>query len=97
MCHWKMLLILQSCILFQFGLSLSVCLPIGFEALAGENVTLTWSRLEDGDMCFVLIKEENIHTGIKIQYIIQLVFCSETVFFLHLYLVGGTDGEDSLL
>lgn len=48
-------------------------------------------------MYFVLIKKENIRTGIKIQYIIQLVLCSGTVFFLHLYLVGGTDGEDSLL
>lgn len=48
-------------------------------------------------MYFVLIKKENIHTGIKIQYIIKLVLCSGTVFFLHLYLVGGTDGEDSLL
>lgn len=65
--------------------------------LAGENVTLIWSLLEDGDMYFVLIKEQNIHTGIKIQCIIQLVLCSGTVFFLHLHLVGGTDGEDSLL
>lgn len=88
---------MQSCILFQFGLSLSVCLPIGYEALTGENVTLIWSHLEDGDMYFVLIKEENIHTSIKIQYIIQLVLRSGTVFFLHLYLVGGTDGADNLL
>lgn len=92
-----MLLILQSCILFQFGLSLCVCLPIGYKALAGENVTLIWSHLEDVDMYFVLIKEENIHTGIKIQYLIQLMLCSGTVFFLHLYLVGGTDGENTLL
>lgn len=92
-----MLLILQSCILFEFGLSLCVCLPIGYEVLTGENVTLFWSHLEEGDMYFVLIKEENIHTSIKIQYIIQLVLCSGTVFFLHLYLVGGTDGADSLL
>lgn len=48
-------------------------------------------------MYSVLIKERSIHTGIKIGYIILLVLCLGTVFFLHLYLVGGTDGENSLL
>lgn len=65
--------------------------------LAGKNVIPNWSHLEDGDVCSVLIKEKSIHTGIKIRYIILLVLCLATVLFLHLYLVGGTDGEDSFL
>lgn len=65
--------------------------------LAGKNVIPIWNHLEDGDVYSVLIKEKSIYTGIKIRYIILLVLCLGTVFFLHLYLVGGTDGEDSLL
>lgn len=44
----------------------------------------------------VLIKERSIHTGIKFGYIILLVLHLGIVFYLHLYLVGGTDGKDSL-
>lgn len=65
--------------------------------LAEENVAPIWSHLEDGEVYSVLIKEKSTHTGIKIGYIILLVLRFGTVFFLHLYLVGGTDGEDSLL
>ena len=79
------------------GFAVCVCLSTGYEALARENATPIWSHLEDGDVYSVLIEEKIIHTGIKIGYIILLVLCLGTVFFLHLYLVGGTDGEDSLL
>lgn len=99
-CHWNILLTLQSYNLIYFVSSLCGCLSIGYEALAGKNVTPIWSHLEDENMYSVLIKERIIHTSIKIRYIIlsyYLCYAWGLCSFLHLYLVSGTDGEDSLL
>lgn len=95
-----MLLTLQSYNLIYFVSSLCGCFSIGYEVLAGKNVTPIWSHLEDENMYSVLIKERIIHTSIKIRYIIlsyYLCYAWGLCSFLHLYLGGGTDGEDSLL